>query len=104
MSNVLTNIIRRIFGDKTKDDVIHPNDASDNNENKHCLDFDLMETKEFVHLESAYQNQEFVFQFLIFPRLFLVLVASAEYHVPPIYICAHTCPVTRPLEKVHPCA
>lgn len=62
MSNVLTNIIRRIFGDKTKDDVIHPNDASDNNENKHCLDFDLMETKEFVHLESAYQNQEFVFR------------------------------------------
>ena len=62
MGNVFTNIIRSIFGNKSNDDVARQNDTSDNDDNKHYLDFDLLEKKDFVHLESAYQNQEYVFR------------------------------------------
>ena len=62
MGNVFSNIIKSIFGNNSKRDVTRQNDTSGNNDNKKYLDFELLEKKEFVHLESAYQNQEVVFR------------------------------------------
>ena len=62
MGNVFTNIIKSIFGKKSNEHVTRQNDTCDNDENKNYLDFDLIEKKQFIHLESAYQNQEFVFR------------------------------------------
>lgn len=62
MANMFSRIIRSILGNKSSDDVIAKNQASDDAEGKHYLDFDLIEKKEFIHLESAYQNQEYVFR------------------------------------------
>ena len=56
MANMFSRIIRSILGNKSSDDVIAKNQASDDAEGKHYLDFDLIEKKEFIHLESAYQN------------------------------------------------
>ena len=62
MANVLTNMIKRLMGNKSNNDVTPQNETSDNDDNKEYLDFDLLEKKDFVHLESAYQNQEYVFR------------------------------------------
>ena len=62
MANMFSRIIRSILGNKSSDNVIAKNQASDDAEGKHYLDFDLIEKKEFIHLESAYQNQEYVFR------------------------------------------
>ena len=53
MANMFSRIIRSILGNKSSDDVIAKNQASDDAEGKHYLDFDLIEKKEFIHLESA---------------------------------------------------
>lgn len=42
MGNLITNIIKSIFGNKSNDDVTRQNDTSDNDDNKHYLDFDLL--------------------------------------------------------------
>lgn len=62
MANMFSKIIRSVFGNKSSDNVIAKNDSSDNDDGKYYLDFDLIEKKEFIHLESAYQNQEYVFR------------------------------------------
>ena len=62
MANMFSKIIRCVFGNKSSDNVIAKNDSSDNDDGKYYLDFDLIEKKEFIHLESAYQNQEYVFR------------------------------------------
>lgn len=61
MSNVLTEIIKSIFGKKSKGNLTSQNDLNDNDD-RHYLDFDLIEKKEYIHLESAYHNQEYVFR------------------------------------------
>ena len=61
MSNVLTNLIKSIFGNKSNDNVV-PQNVTSENDDKHYLDFDMLVKKTFVHLESAYQNQEYVFR------------------------------------------
>jgi hypothetical protein len=62
MGNLITNIIKSIFGNKSNDNVTRQNDISDNDDYDHYFDFDLIEKKEFIHLESAYQNQKYVFR------------------------------------------
>ena len=62
MGNFLTNIIKSIFGNKSIDNATSQNNTNDNDHNKQFLDFDLIEKKQYIHLESAYQNQEYVFR------------------------------------------
>lgn len=61
MGNMLIKIIKSVFGKKSNDDVTIQNEVSDKEDN-HYLDFDLIEKKEYIHLESTYQNQEYVFR------------------------------------------
>lgn len=61
MDNII-KIIRSIFGHRSSNDAIAKDDTNDNDARMHYLDFGLMEKEEFVYLESAYQNQEYVFR------------------------------------------
>ena len=61
MGNVLTNVIKSIFGNKSNDIIVSEKESCNNDNNNH-LDIDLLEDKEYIYLESAYQNQEYVFR------------------------------------------
>ena len=56
MANMFSRIIRSILGNKSSDDVIAKNQASDDAEGKHYLDFDLhIKIKNMFFVEP--QNQ-----------------------------------------------
>ena len=50
MANMFSRIIRSILGNKISDDVIAKNQASDDADGKHYIDFDLIEKTEFIFL------------------------------------------------------
>lgn len=62
MGNALTNFIKSIFKNKSNDKTVSQNDTSENINDKHYLDFDLIDKKNYIHLESAYKNQKYVFR------------------------------------------
>lgn len=62
MANMFSRIIRSIFGNKSNGEVLPRNDINDNDDDNQYIDLDLLMKNEFIHLESAYQNQEYVFR------------------------------------------
>lgn len=62
MANMFSRIIRSILGNKSSDDVIAKNQASDDAEGKHYLDFDLIEKKSLfiLNLHIKIKNMFFV--------------------------------------------
>ena len=57
---VFLNKIKGIFGNKSNDQVTSKNNTSDHD--GHKIDMDFVFQRDFISLESAYQNQKYVFR------------------------------------------